>query len=52
MTTKEIKIQLALGSLPYNMKLALAINTNAPVEILTILSNDKSWLVGSRLCSW
>lgn len=42
MTVKEIKIQLALGSLSYRMKYILARHYNTPKEILTILSKDKN----------
>ena len=42
MTTKEFKIQLALGSLSYDMKIELARNLNTPKEVLAILSKDKN----------
>ena len=45
MTIKELKIQLALGILPYEDKIALAKNPNTPKEILTILSTDKDKIV-------
>ena len=45
MTIKEFKIQLALGSLSYDMKRELAINPNTPKEILKILSRDKNWYI-------
>jgi hypothetical protein len=41
MTTKEIEIQLALGSLSLNDKLELAYNKRTSKKILTILSTDK-----------
>ena len=47
MTLKEIKIQLALGSLSIDMKLKLTCDPNTPVEALTILSTDKDmWIRG------
>ena len=51
MTIKEFKIQLALGTLTYDMKLKLTYydNPNTPVEILTILSTDEYWLVRCRV---
>ncbi len=42
MTVKEFKIQYALGSLSYRMKLHLAILSNTPKKILTMLSRDKA----------
>ena len=47
MTVKEFKIQYALGSLSYNMKLKLAKNPNTPKKILIILSKDEDWYVRS-----
>ena len=41
MTIKEIKIQLALGSLTDDMKVDLAIDKRTSIEVLTILSADK-----------
>ena len=41
MTIKELKIQLALGSLSNGIKYKLADNTNTSKEILRILSKDK-----------
>ena len=43
MTTKELKIQLALGSLPYRQKLKLAISSRTSKKILTLLSKGKGW---------
>ena len=45
MTIKEFEIQLALGTLTYNMKIDLACNPNTPEKVLTILSTDKYWCV-------
>jgi 3-methyladenine DNA glycosylase AlkC len=45
MTLKELKIQLALGSLPEDDKLELASNKRTSKEILTILSKDKDWYI-------
>ena len=45
MTIKEFQIQLALGTLTYDMKYKLAANLNTPTEVLTILSTDKDWYV-------
>ena len=47
MTTKELKIQLALGSLSFNMKCKLAKNPNTPKRILTLLSKDENWWIRS-----
>ena len=47
MTIKEIKIQLALGSLTDDMKYKLAVNKRTSKEILTILSKDEDWNVRS-----
>ena len=47
MTIKEFEIQLALGTLSAGQKWELANNPNTPVDILTLLSNDKSWFVKS-----
>ena len=47
MTIKEIKIQLALGTLSYDMKIKLAYNKRTSKKILTILSTDKHWHVRS-----
>ena len=41
MTIKEVEIQLALGTLSYNMKIDLADNSNTSKEVLTILSKDE-----------
>ena len=53
MTIKEIEIQLALGSLTEDMKIALAGNKRASKKILTILSKDKNvwvrWRVANNL---
>ena len=45
MTIKEFKMQYALGSLSYTMKIELAYNSNTPIEILTILSTDIDWYI-------
>ena len=52
MTTKEFKVQLALGSLSYEDKIKLAYNPNrvvenpnTPKEVLRRLSTDKNWFV-------
>ena len=45
MTTKELKIQLALGSLSIDDRIKLAKNSNTSKEILTILSTDENWIV-------
>ena len=45
MTTKEFEIQLALGTLSWDMKRELAENSNTSKEILTILSTDKDWYI-------
>ena len=45
MTIKEIKIQLALGSLSTDDRIKLAKNSNTSKEILTILSTDENWIV-------
>ena len=45
MTVKEFKIQYALGSLPFQMKLNLAKNLNTPKKILSILSKNKYWYI-------
>ena len=45
MTTKEFEIQYALGSLSKEDKIKLADNKRTSIEILTILSTDKSWTV-------
>ena len=41
MTTKEFKIQYALGTLSDKIKWNLAKNPNTPKEILKILAKDK-----------
>ena len=43
MTIKEFEIQLALGTLTYEMKCKVAKNSNTPKEVLTILSTDEYW---------
>ena len=43
MTIKEIEIQLALGTLTYEMKRELVSNKKTPKKILAILSTDKDW---------
>ena len=45
MTKKEIEIQLALGSLPWDDKLELASNKKTSKKILTILSMDETWAI-------
>jgi hypothetical protein len=45
MTTKEFKVQYALGSLSIDDRIKLADNPNTPIEILTILSTDENWIV-------
>ena len=45
MTIKEVKIQLALGTLTYDMKYKLANNERTSKKILTKLSTDESWYV-------
>ena len=49
MTIKEFKVQLALGSLTYDMKYDLAANLNTPKEVLIILSTDKDWAIRCRV---
>lgn len=48
MTVKEFKIQLALGTLSFNVKMILAKSPNTPKEILDILytskENDSNYL--------
>ena len=51
MTTKEIEIQLALGSLTEKMKMDLADSPNTPKKMLTILSRNGYWLVRSNVAS-
>jgi len=48
MTTKEIEIQLALGTLLLSTKRELARDSNTPRKILEILSTDSAW--GVRYC--
>ena len=43
MTIKEIKIQLALGTLPRDIGWTLAKNPTTPAEILAKLSKDEYW---------
>ncbi len=45
MAIKEIEVQLALGSLPWDDKVRLARNKRTSKKILTILSTDKDWYV-------
>ena len=47
MTTKEIEIQLALGTLSYMNKLRCADGKRTSKKVLTILSKDKNWFVRS-----
>ena len=49
MTTKEFKIQLALGSLSWVDKVKLANNKRTSKKILTILSIDEDWHVKWRV---
>jgi len=49
MTDKEIKIQLALGTLSCMNKLKVADNKRTSKKVLTILSRDKYWLVRSMV---
>ena len=51
MTIKEIKIQLDLGTLTYDMKYNLVDNSNTPKKILAILSTDENWIVRSCVAS-
>ena len=51
MTIKEFKIQLALGSLTYDMKWDIANNKRTSTEILTILSTDKYNIVRWRVAN-
>ena len=51
MTIKEFEIQLALGTLSYDMKRELAYNLNTPKEVLTKLSTDKHWSVRWRVAN-
>ena len=43
MTIKEFEIQLALGTLSYDMKISLAYNKRTSKKILTTLSTDEEW---------
>ena len=45
MTIKEIRVQLALGTLTDNMKYKLANDERTSKKILTILSTDENWVV-------
>jgi len=49
MTTKEIEVQIALGTLSIEDKVDLADNKRTTKKILTILSTDKSWYVRCRV---
>ena len=51
MTTKEVEIQLALGSLTDDMKYKLADNKRTSKKILTKLSKDKSSRVRCRVAN-
>ena len=51
MTIKEVEIQLALGTLSYDMKYELADNKRTSKEVLTILSKDEGWYVRCRVAS-
>ncbi len=48
MTVKELKIQLALGSLSHSDKYDIAENTKS-IKILKILSTDKNWYIRSTI---
>ena len=45
MTTKELEVQIALGTLSYDQKLELVENPNTSKKILTLLSKDENWYV-------
>ena len=45
MTIKEVKIQLALGSLTDEVRRGVADNKRTSKEVLTILSKDEDWCV-------
>ena len=45
MTIKEFEIQLALGTLSYEMKYKLARDERTSKKILTTLSTDEDWIV-------
>ncbi len=45
MTIKEISVQLALGTLPKNIRKRVAKNTNTPIDMLEVLSKDEFWYV-------
>ena len=49
MTTKEFKMQLALGTLTYDIKKELADNKRTSKEILIILSTDEVWYIRCRV---
>lgn len=49
MTKKEIKIQLALGTLSFDDKLRLATSKKTPKEILSMLSTDEAWAIRSHI---
>lgn len=49
MTTKEFKIQYALGTLSTDDRLKLADDTRTSKKILTILYKDENWFVRCRV---
>ena len=49
MTNKEIKIQLALGTLPDKIKMKLSWSETTSKRILAILAIDKDWFVRWRV---
>ena len=51
MTIKEIEIQLALGTLSFDMKRKLARDERTSKKVLTILSTDECWSVRWRVAS-
>ena len=51
MTFKEFRIQLALGTLSFNMKMDIAENPDTSVEVLTKLATDKTWIIRHRTAS-
>ena len=50
MTIKELKVQLALGSLSLEDKYKIA-NTSKSKKVLSYLSKDESWIVRSYVAS-
>lgn len=49
LTTKEIEIQYALGSLSHDELLKLADNKRTSRKVLTMLSNSQNWAIKSRV---